>query len=80
MMMGGGGRGGGGNVTGKRYNLTLAASGRNIFNHVNYLPPNADLSSSRFGEYTAISGGGFGGGGGAGSSDRRIDLSLRFTF
>jgi hypothetical protein len=80
MMGGGGGRGGfGGASTGKRYNLTLAASGRNIFNHVNYLPPIADLSSPLFGTFNQISNGGFGGGGGA-SSNRRIDLSLRFTF
>ena len=84
MMMGGGGgprgMGGGGNTTGKRYNVTLAASGRNIFNRVNYLPPNADLSSPAFGTYTAISGGGFGAGSNEGSSNRRIDFSLRFTF
>jgi hypothetical protein len=83
MMMGGGGgpRGmGGGDATGKRFNVTLSASGRNILNHVNYGTPVADLSSPQFGTYNTISSGGFGPGGGGASSNRRLDLALRFTF
>jgi hypothetical protein len=82
----GGGRGGGfgavGN-TGKRYNLTLTASARNLFNHVNYAPPNGSLTSPFFGESLSLAqsqgGGPFGGGNGA-AGNRKIELQLRFQF
>jgi hypothetical protein len=83
MMMGGGGpRGGfGGDSTGKRFNLTLSASARNLLNHVNYGAPVNYLSSPNFGAYNTLNTGGFGPGGGGGAADnRRIDLQLRFTF
>jgi len=88
---GGGMRGGFGGVsTGKRFNLTLSVSARNLLNHVNLAAPVGNLSSPLVGESLSIAGGGFGpggggpGGGGPGgagaSSNRRIDLSLRFSF
>lgn len=83
MMGGGGGRGGmgGGDSTGKRFNLTLAGNARNLFNHSNYGSPIGMLSSPQFGTYNSLSSGGFGPGGGAGAANnRRLDLSLRFTF
>ena len=85
--MGGGGRGmgGGGDASGKRFSLTLSASARNLFNHVNYGVPVSNLSSNLFGTFNTLSGGGFGGpggggGGGGAAGNRRIDLSLRFSF
>lgn len=75
----GGGRGGmgGGDSAPGRYNLTLSANARNIFNHVNPGAPINNLASPNFGESTALGGGGFGGGQ---TANRRIDLSLRLTF
>ena len=71
---------GGGASTGKRYNLTLSVSARNLFNHVNLTPPIGTLSSPFFGESLSLAGGGFGPGGNGASSNRRLDLSLRFSF
>jgi hypothetical protein len=85
-MMGGmgGGRGGPGGMfgaenTGKRFNLTLSVSARNLLNRVNLAPPVGNLGSSLFGESTALASG-FGPGGASAASNRRIDLQLRFTF
>jgi hypothetical protein len=79
----GGGFGGGGD-TGKRYNLTVGINFQNILNHANLGSPVGNLSSSFFGESVSSGGnfGGFGGGGGAcaGACNRRVDLSLRFSF
>jgi hypothetical protein len=67
--------------TGRRYGLTLSASSLNALNHVNFAPPNGDLSSPYFGQYRSL-----GGmivmnhGGGASAYNRKIDLQLRFTF
>jgi hypothetical protein len=64
-----------------RYGLTLTASSLNALNHVNFAPPNGDLSSPYFGQYRAL-----GGmivmnhGGGASTYNRKIDLQVRFTF
>lgn len=84
MRMGGGGMRGGmdGGNSGKRYNLTLSLSARNLLNHVNPGAPIGDLSSPRFGASNSIAGGGFGGPGGGGGSanNRRLDLQLRFSF
>ena len=84
MRMGGGGMRGGmdGGSSGKRYNLTLSLSARNLFNHLNPGPPIGDLSSPRFGMSNSIAGGGFGGpgGGGGAANNRRLDLQLRFSF
>jgi hypothetical protein len=74
MMFGGGANGG------KKYNLTLTASARNLLNHANYAAPSGNLSSPLFGQYTQLTGG-FGPGGGASSTfERKIDLQLRFQF
>ncbi len=84
---GGGGMGGGGMFGGgtAKYNLTLSAQAQNITNHVNYAAPVGSLNSPNFGLSTATGGGfgggpGGGGGGGGSSANRRIQLSLRFSF
>ncbi len=87
-MRGGGGGGGdmfGGASAGKRFNLNLSVSARNLFNHVNLGNPSGNLSSTLFGQSTQIAGGGFGGGpggggGGGAAGNRRVDISLRLTF
>jgi hypothetical protein len=81
----GGGGGGpppgmfGGVNSGKRYNLTLTASARNLLNHANYAAPSGDLSSPLFGQYTSLASG-FGPQGTASTFERKIDLQLRFQF
>jgi len=89
---GGGGRGGPGGGFGgggfggsdKPYNLTLGLQISNLFNRANFSAPVGNLSSNRFGQYTSIVGGGFGGfgggGGGGGAANRRVDLTMRFSF
>lgn len=90
VMMGGGGRGpggGGGGMFGgggdgrKPYNLNVSINFNNLLNTVNYNNPVSSLSSGRFGQSTNIAGGfgGFGGGGG-GTANRRVELSMRFSF
>jgi hypothetical protein len=69
----------GGVNTGKKYNLTLTASARNLFNHANYATPSGDLSSPFFGQSTSLASG-FGPAGTASTFDRKIDLQLRFQF
>ncbi len=79
----GGGMGGfGGGSERKPYNLNVSVNFNNLFNNVNYGTPVGNLSSGRFGQYTSTSGGfgGFGGFGGSNSANRRIDLSLRFSW
>lgn len=81
--MDGGPEGGGGNS--RKYSLNLSISARNVLNTVNLSTPNGNLSSPFFGVSTSTaSGGGFGpgggGGGGGSAANRRIDLSLRFSF
>jgi hypothetical protein len=76
-------RGGGGDTTNQRYNLTLSLSARNLFNTVNLGAPVGSLSSPNFGESLAVAGSGFGGpggGGGGSANNRRIDMSVRFSF
>ncbi len=78
----GGGGFGGGN-TGKRYNLTISVSARNLLNTVNLASPVGNLSSQLFGQSTSTGGGfggGPGGGDGSGAGNRRIDFQLRFSF
>jgi hypothetical protein len=88
---GGGGRGGmgggpmggffGGGETRKPYNLTFGVNFRNIFNTVNLSSPVGNLNSPNFGKSLSTGGGfGFFGGGDGGSANRRIDLSVRFSF
>lgn len=82
---GGGGPGGGGPppgmfgaASGKKYNLTLSVSARNLLNHPSYAAPSGDLSSPFFGQYRSLAG--FGPMGGASTYNRKIDLQLRFQF
>lgn len=84
---GGDGRGGGGRSgsfgagdSTKPYNLTFGVSVQNLLNTVNLTSLQGNLSSPFFGRATST-GGNFGAfGGGAGSANRRIELSLRFSF
>jgi hypothetical protein len=80
----GGGRGGPGGrnpdagATNRRYSLTLAVVGRNIFNNVNVAPPIGNLSAPPgiFGESNALAGRPFS----DPTSNRRLDLQLTFSF
>lgn len=88
---GGGGRGPGGGLAGprglgnvfgpstttRRYNLTIAAMARNLFNTWNPGAPIGDLSSSRFGQSISLPGGPFSSGS---TANRIFDLSAAFTF
>ncbi len=74
--------GGGGNPFGprtaanRRYSMTLSASARNIFNHVNYGPQVGNLNSPLFGQSNGLATGPFS----SGNSIRRIDLQVIFDF
>ncbi|HVO96601.1 MAG TPA: carboxypeptidase regulatory-like domain-containing protein [Bryobacteraceae bacterium] len=75
----GGGMGmGGGDSSGRRYSLTASVMFHNLFNTVNEGIPVGSLNSPLFGQSTSLASGGFGGGGQA--FNRRIDMSLRFSF
>ena len=85
-MMGGGGGGGpmmmgmgGGGDVRKPYQLTFGMNIQNLFNTVNFSNPVSQLNSPSFGQYRSANSG-FGFFGGGGSANRRIDLSVRFTF
>jgi Carboxypeptidase regulatory-like domain len=94
MIGGGGGRGGeggggprmmgggfGGGNENKPYNLTFGMSVNNIFNRNNKGVPVGSLNSPQFGQSVGTGGSfGFFGGGGSNSGNRRVDLSLRFSF
>ncbi len=86
MRGGGGGFGGFGGFGGdarKPYNLNIGVFVRNVFNTVNLGNPVGNLLSGRFGESTSTGGGffgAFGGGGGGGGANRRVDLSMRFSW
>jgi hypothetical protein len=87
---GGGGRGGGGprgplfgsgpmmggSSSDRRYNLTLSASARNVFNKVNLGSPGGVLGSPFFDKFNSLQGGPFS----TGVAVRRIDLQASFTF
>ncbi|HCC59400.1 MAG TPA: TonB-dependent receptor [Solibacterales bacterium] len=73
-----GGPGGFDGSTSHRYNLTLSASARNVFNTNNPGNPIGVLSSPLFGVSNSLSGG-FGPGG-TSVTNRRLELSLRFSF
>ena len=60
----------------RRYNLTLTASARNIFNHINYGAPVGNLNSPVFGESNSLASGPFA----SGNAIRRIDLQVTFSF
>jgi hypothetical protein len=59
-----------------RYQMTFAVFARNLFNNVNLVPPVASLTSPLVGTSNAINADFFGGS----AANRRIDLSLTFTF
>lgn len=78
-----GGRGGehhhgpwGGDSSGHKYSLTFSVGVRNIFNNVNLGSPVGVLSSPIFGQANSVAGGPFSGG----SSNRRVDLQMNFSF
>jgi len=91
MRMGGGGGGGrggfpGSETTDRRFNATVGVSFNNIVNHFNPGGYNGNMTSPYFLVPTSVNSG-FGGGafvpgGGSGSvaNNRRIDMSIRFTF
>jgi hypothetical protein len=60
----------------RRYSLTFAAMGRNIFNTVNLAPPVPVLESPLFGKSNALAGGFFS----SPDSNRSIDLQVSFNF
>jgi hypothetical protein len=60
----------------RRYSLTFAAMGRNIFNTVNLAPPVPVLESPLFGKSNALAGGFFS----SPASNRSIDLQVSFNF
>jgi hypothetical protein len=78
---GGGGRGGPGGLfadtsSGKRYNLSLSVSARNLLNHVNPGPPIGTLSSPLFGTSNGLAGGFFA----TPTANRRLEFQLRLSF
>ena len=73
---GGGNPFGSGQATNRRYNLTFSISARNLFNTFNPGNPVGNLSSPLFGETLSVGGGPFG----SASSNRRVDLQVRFSF
>jgi hypothetical protein len=85
-----GGRGGGppgggpprgmfGATSGKKYNLMLSISARNVLNHANYAAPNGDLSSPFSGQSLSLAGF-FGPFGTPTTYNRKCDVQLRFMF
>jgi Carboxypeptidase regulatory-like domain/TonB dependent receptor len=77
-LFGGGGPQLGGAASDRRYNLTLSASARNVFNRVNVGNPNGPwvLGSPFFDKYNTLQGGPFS----TGVANRRIDLQATFSF
>jgi len=75
-LFGGGGPTMSGPSTDRRYNLTLGAGVRNIFNKVNESNPSGVLSSPYFNIPNGLAGGPFS----TGSAVRRIDLQAVFSF
>ena len=63
--------------TSHKYNLTLVASGQNIFNHENLGAPNGTLSSQFFGKSQSLAGGFFGP---STAGNRSIFLQAIFSF
>ncbi len=60
----------------RRYTLTFAAMGRNVFNHVSLGQPVGVLESPLFGKSNSLSGGFFS----SPASNRSIDLQMMFSF
>lgn len=60
----------------RRYSLTIATMGRNIFNNVSLAQPVGVLDSPLFGKSTALAGGFFS----SAAANRSIDLQMSFSF
>jgi hypothetical protein len=75
-LFGGGGPMIVGSSSDRRYNLTLSASARNVFNKVNLANPGGVLGSPFFDKYNNLVGGPFS----TGTAVRRIDLQASFSF
>jgi hypothetical protein len=65
---------------GHKYTLGLTVQATNIFNHVNLANPIGSLNSPFFGESISSVSTGQGLGGGGVTGNRRIQLTLRFTY
>ena len=69
-----------GATTNHRFNLTLSANARNLFNDVNLGPRIGVVGSPLFAQSNSL-GGLFGGGGGlTQAANRRIDFQATFSF
>jgi hypothetical protein len=66
-----------GGSSGKKYSVTVGIFAHNLFNNVNQGNPDGNLLSNRFGESLNLANIG---GPGSTAFNRRIDLSLRFSF
>jgi len=77
-------RGGGGMfapaTTPRKYNLTVAMSGRNLLNHTNQGPIIGNITSPLFGQSNQVAGGANGEGFSENANNRRLELQIRFTF
>jgi hypothetical protein len=67
-------------ATARKYNVTLAMSGRNITNHFNQGPIIGNISSPLFGRSNQVPGGPNGEGFSENANNRRLELQLRFTY
>jgi len=67
-------------ATARKYNITLAMSGRNITNHFNQGPIIGNISSPLFGRSNQVPGGPNGEGFSENANNRRLELQLRFTY
>ena len=76
----GGAPGGGGARTAvaKRYNFTISANARNIFNNVNYATPVGSITSPLLGQANGLAGGTFSNG--TSGANRQLFLQLSFAF
>jgi hypothetical protein len=63
-------------ATNRRYALTFAVMGRNVFNNVNALPPVGILGSPLFGEANGLASRPYS----DATSNRRLDLQVTFSF
>ncbi len=66
--------------TSRKYNLTVAMSGRNILNHTNQGPIIGNIASPLFGRSNQVSGTPNGEGFSENASNRRLELQIRFTY
>ncbi len=68
------------NPAGRRYNLSVAMSARNLLNHNNPGPIIGNIMSPLFGQANQVAGGVNGDGFSENASNRRLELQLRFAF